>query len=464
MEHTSSNNQGSRFGNWLKTSITARMLMVGLLIVVLLIPLAYIKSLIAERAGRQQEVITEINEKWGEEVLIYGPILKVPYKTYVETTYTDQETKKVHTERKEKIKYGYFFPESLDIMGSVHPEPKSRGIYTTAVYQSESTLTGTFANLDFTEESVAAEDIVWDKARMIIKTSNLKGVNDEVAVNINANRYPFSSVYEGNKNQNNYYNPDFVQMHTLRSIALKEADSPKERSIRFSIDLNVNGSKQIRFIPIGKETTANLTSNWKTANFIGEFLPVNPDKITDEGFNAKWKVLDLNRPFAQQTFNYLPDLNEYASGVNFMIPVDEYQKSERSAKYGFLVIALTFLIFFLIQTLSKISIHPFQYLMIGLALTMFYTLLISISEHSSFLKAYLIAGVAVILLITLYSRSILKNIKFPMFILVSLSALYAFIFTIIQLESYALLVGSLGLFFILAIVMYVSRKIDWQNG
>jgi len=147
-----------------------------------------------------------------------------------------------------------------------------------------------------------------------------------------------------------------------------------------------------------------------------------------------------------------------------MIPVDEYTKSERSAKYGFLVIGLTFLLFFLIQTLSKIHIHPFQYLMIGLALTMFYTLLVSISEHSNFLRAYLIAGVSVISLITLYSKSILRTWKFPLFICASLTALYTFIYVIIQLESYALIVGSIGLFIILAIVMFVSRKIDWNNG
>ena len=194
------------------------------------------------------------------------------------------------------------------------------------------------------------------------------------------------------------------------------------------------------------------------------FLPYNNDKIHDNGFDAKWKVLDINRPFSQQHFDYLPDLSAFNCGVDFMIPVDEYQKSERSVKYGFLVIALTFLIFFLIQTMSNISIHPFQYLMIGLALTMFYTLLVSISEHSNFFKAYLIAGIAVILLITLYSKAILKTIKFPLFIATSLTALYAFIYVIIQLENYALLVGSIGLFIILAIVMFVSRKIDWSNG
>ena len=128
-----------------------------------------------------------------------------------------------------------------------------------------------------------------------------------------------------------------------------------------------------------------------------------------------------------------------------------------------MVIGLTLLVFLLIQLVSKIYIHPFQYVMIGLALVMFYTLLISISEHSSFLKAYLIAGGSVLGLITLYSRAILKGFKFPLLVSLSLASLYGFIYVIIQLENYALLVGSIGLFAILAIVMFASRKIDWGN-
>jgi inner membrane protein len=143
--------------------------------------------------------------------------------------------------------------------------------------------------------------------------------------------------------------------------------------------------------------------------------------------------------------------------------VDEYQQNERASKYGFLVIGLTFLIFFLIQSISKINIHIFQYSMIGIALIMFYTLLISITEHSSFSFAYLVAGASVIIMISLYSISILKDRKFPTFIGISLSVLYTFIYVIIQLEDYALLVGSIGLFLILAAVMYFSRKIEWNK-
>ena len=459
------NQQQGKFGKWVKTSITARMIMVGFLILILLIPLSYIEALIQERMNRQQEVVKEINEKWGEEVLIYGPILKVPYKTYQTKTKYNETTKVWEKEELEKIHYAYFFPDELNIISTINPEEKTRGIYKTAVYQSDISLKGKFKKPDFSEKEIKEEDIVWEKVRLVMQTSNLKGASSLFEININKNKYPLKSTHFSDNYENtNYREYQEVQLNELESNLLKIEDTPKEKPFSFSIDINMKGSEQIRFIPIGKETNVNIKSNWKTANFIGEYLPFNSDKINENGFDAKWKVLDINRPFSQQFFKGIPKLKKFSFGVNFMIPVDEYQKSERSAKYGFLVISLTFLVFFLIQTMSNIHIHPFQYLMIGIALTMFYTLLISISEHSSYLKAYLIAGFSVITLITLYSKSILKNIKFPFFICSSLTALYTFIFVIIQLENYALLVGSVGLFIILASVMYASRKIDWENN
>ncbi|WP_408048186.1 cell envelope integrity protein CreD [Tenacibaculum halocynthiae] len=456
-----SNQQNGKFGKWLKNSITARMLMIGLLIVILLIPLSFIKSLIYERMGRQQEVVNEINKKWGKEVLLYGPILKVPYKTYKVKNIFNTATQQNSEESIENIKYAYFFPKKLNVASTINPEEKKRGIYKTAVYKSSIAISGSFVKPDFSELDIKPENIIWEKSKLIIKTSNLKGVNSLVELKLNNSTYAFSSKRDTYNSTKSY--TKHVKLHKLESKYLKLEDVPLKKEVNFSLDMNINGSKQIRFIPVGKETTIEIKSDWKTANFLGEYLPYNSDKISDTGFNAKWKVLEINRPYPQQFFKGLPNLKEYAFGVNFMIPVDEYQQSERSAKYGFLVIGLTFLVFFLIQTMSKISIHTFQYLMIGIALIMFYTLLISISEHSSFFKAYLIAGISVVSLITAYSKSILKNIKFPLFIGASLVILYTFIYIIIQLENYALLVGSVGLFIILASVMYASRKIDWQN-
>lgn len=451
--------QQSKFGTWLRTSITARMLIVGFLTLILLIPLFFIEDLIRERSHRQTEVINEINQQWGNEVLIYGPILKVPYNVYKEKTVTDKKTKKAYTETIEETYNAYFFPEHLNINSTINPEEKKRGIYTTAVYNSKMQITGAFIKPDFSDVEINDKDILWNKAKIIIQSSNVKGVN-EAHLKLNETDYELTSKYNGKKN----YNYNELILHTLETKSINKEQFLFSKPLEFNINFNIKGSEQIRFIPTGRQTEAEMTSNWKTASFFGEFLPYNDDKINADGFDAKWKILDLNRPFSQEHYNGIPDLKAFAFGVNFMIPVDEYQKSERSAKYGFLVIGLTFLIFFLIQTMSKIAIHPFQYLMIGIALTMFYTLLVSISEHSNFLKAYLIAGISVITLITLYSKSILKTIKFPVFIGLSLTALYTFIYVIIQLENYALLVGSIGLFLILASVMYVSRKIDWSNG
>ncbi|MBC9796507.1 cell envelope integrity protein CreD [Sinomicrobium weinanense] len=458
MENTQKNT--GKIGHWLKNSITARMFMIAFLILVLLIPLSYIQDLISERSKRKEGVVKEISEKWGGEVLFYGPVLKVPYKTFQEKTVTDQNTKKVYTEITESINYAYFFPENLAIDTRIDPEEKYYGIYKTSVFESKMDISGVFTKPDFSEQEISDEHILWDKAKIIIRTSNLKGVNNKLQINFNENHYNFESKYSVKAGHGNSYTP----LHTVESSVLLKEDLPLKSGTDFHLSLHIKGSQQISFVPVGKETTAKISSHWKTANFFGEFLPYNENKIHKDGFDARWKVLDINRPFSQQHFNQLPDLNEFAFGVNFMIPVDEYQKSDRSAKYGFLVISLTFLIFFLIQTMSKIGIHPFQYLMIGLALTMFYTLLLSISEHSNFFRAYLVAGSSVVALITVYSHSILKTRKFSAFIFLSLTVLYSFIYVIIQLENYALLVGSIGLFLILATVMFISRKVDWGHS
>ncbi|TYA58274.1 cell envelope integrity protein CreD [Formosa maritima] len=451
--------QQNRFGQWIRTSITARMLMVGFLVIILLIPLQYINSLITERSIRQQDVVNEINDKWGNHVLVYGPILKLPYKTYTETKTFNESTKTYFTETKTHINYAYIFPENLDSEVEANSKTLKRGNFESAVFTTSMNFLGYFKKPNLELKGIKDEDIVWDRLKILIKTSNLKGIKNEMTIQVKNSSYPFETTFNKNSNDGLGY------LEELESSHLEDLDFTKSDKANFNFDIIFNGSKSIQIIPIGKATTMTMTSNWADPSFIGNFLPNNETKeITKDGFHADWKILHINRAFSQQYINKIPNLNEFAFGTKFMVMVDEYQKSERSAKYGFLVIGLTFLVFFLIQTMSNINIHPFQYLMIGLALTMFYTLLVSISEHSNFLKAYLVSGISVITLITLYAKSILKTLKFPVFIGLSLTALYTFIYVIIQLENYALLVGSIGLFLILAIVMFVSRKIDWNNN
>ena len=450
METHQTEKNNKKLWTWLKTSITAKFFMTGALTLLLMIPLSLIQDLITEREIRQQDVVSELNDKWGNEILLYGPILKVPYKVYHETAVYEEATQQTATKKSATTRYAYFFPKTLDINADVKTTSKKRNNFETTVFTTDIVTTGSFETPDFSLKSIPNEDIVWEKASLIIRTTNLKGLKSEVKLSMNGNTYNFEPLPA-----------DHSHIDTLESSFLSLEDLPTTTTRSFDFKLTYNGSKSIRFIPIGKLTNVQMTSDWKHPKHTGSFITQSKRTTENGGFEANWKLLHTNRSFSQQYFKVLPNLDQYAFGTDFIIPLDEYQQSERTAKYGFLVIGLTFLVFFLIQTLSKISIHPFQYLMIGLALVMFYTLLISISEHSSFFKAYLIAGTAVIVMITLYSKSILKNWKFPVLIGITLTALYSFIFVIIQLENYALLVGSIGLFIILGIVMYVSRKIDW---
>ncbi|WP_273274644.1 cell envelope integrity protein CreD [Maribacter polysiphoniae] len=440
-----------KIGNWFRTSISAKMLVVGFIFLILLIPLGFVKDLIRERETRQAGVIEEINQKWGNEVIIYGPIIKVPYKTYTEEKTFDEKTKTFTKNYKEVLNHAYFLPKTLDIDSEVNTRQLERGIYETVVYTADISMNGNFNKFDFSTVDLPEKDIIWDRATLLMQTSNLKGIRNEIQIRMNQNEYTLKPKF------------DESYMSTLESGFLRKQLKGNGDST-FSLKIKINGSDALRFIPIGGETSVSMHSDWHSPSFNGNYLPNDETKkISNKGFDAHWTVLETNRQFGQQFFNHLPNLNKFAFGTSLIVPIDDYQKTERTSKYGILIIGLTLLVFLLIQIISKIAIHPFQYFMIGLALIMFYTLLISISEHQNFLKAYLISGVAVVGLITAYSKTILKNRKFPMLVFGSLSALYAFIFVIIQLENYALLVGSIGLFIILGIVMFSSKKIDWSN-
>lgn len=445
--------QKQKIGNWFKNSISAKMLMVGFLILVLLIPLGFVQDLIRERGFRQIEVIDEINTKWGEEVILYGPILKVPYNVMVEEKVFDEKTKTFLKTEKSERHTAYFFPDDMNIKSEVQTKPLERGIYESVVYSAKTNIKGGYGNLDFSEKEVEERNILWDKATILFKTTNLKGIRNMVKIKLGEHEYALKPKFDNSN------------MNTLESDHLISLKEMQGHNSSFTSDIDINGSASLQFIPIGKETKVFMKSNWHSPSFNGNFLPdTEGKKISETGFEAKWKVLETNRKFGQYFFDNLPNLSEFSFGTNFLVPVDDYQKTERTSKYGLMIIGLTLLVFLLIQISSKIAIHPFQYLMIGLALVMFYTLLISISEHQSYLLAYIISGISVVSLITIYSRSILRNSKFTLLILGSMFSLYTFIFVIIQLEDYALLVGSIGLFIILGIIMFTSRKIDWTNG
>ncbi len=451
MENQTQNNSQNK--NFFQ-STTAKMILVGLLTLVLLIPLEFVKSLINERSLRKQEVVNEVADLWGRDVQFYGPMLRVPYKTFEEYKVTNEKTKVVTLERKSVIDYAYFFPEKLTNTTDVKKNTSlKRGIYNNVVFTANMKFDGYFNKPNYEKLGITEADMQWNRATIVVKTTNLKSIKSDLIIKLNNQGFNFES--RPSEQNDTFYDILETSVFDYKLIA-------KNDNINFSFLMQYNGSKSVKFIPVGKTTTVNLDSDWESPSFEGSFAANDKTKtINKKGFHADWKILGINRSFSQQYVKDIPNLDQYLFGVKFIETVDEYQQNERASKYGFLVIGLTFLIFFLIQSISKINIHIFQYLMLGLALIMFYTLLISITEHSSFIFAYLIASFSVISMIILYSISILKNKKFPLFIGLSLTALYTFLFVIIQLENYALLVGSIGLFFILGAVMYFSKKIDW---
>jgi inner membrane protein len=236
--------------------------------------------------------------------------------------------------------------------------------------------------------------------------------------------------------------------------------------LAFNSTLTINGSGGFRITPVGKVTRARCTSTWKDPSFDGAFLPdpTDGDATKGEGFSAQWMVLHLNRPYPQEFIGeQRMAMEESAFGVRLMQPVDEYLKNERASKYGLMLIVLVFLVFFFVEVLQELRIHPIQYLLVGFALSLFYTLLIAFSEHIGFAKAYILSALAVIGLVVAYSHSVIMVRRASQLLGLIMLLVFGFMFALIHQQDYALLFGSIGLFITLALVMWVSRRIDW-NG
>jgi inner membrane protein len=307
-------------------------------------------------------------------------------------------------------------------------------------------ITGHFSNISFSDWNISKEDILYHDAYIVSGISDLRGIKDNIVLEWNNTRHEFNAGV------------------ALINSGIKARVPVGEETYKFKYDLKLNGSQSIYFIPAGKETVVEVQSSWKDPAFVGGFLPESYH-IGDNGFAARWKVLHFNRNFPQRWLSTEPyDLDESSAfGVNLLLPVDHYQKNYRSAKYAVLIISLTFLIFFFIEVLNRKRIHPFQYILVGIALCVFYTLLLSFSEHLGFEISYLISAVAIIGLISIYLIGVLKSYWSSAIAASFLSLLYLFIFIILQLQDFALLAGSIGLFAALAVVMILSRNINWYE-
>lgn len=426
--------------NRLSQSITIKALMIAGLTLLLLIPNAMIQSLIGERKERSIETIEKINNKWSNAQTICAPILTIPYTTS-------------RLNLNEKIVYENHFinivPEDLKIDTEVFPEERHYGIYKTILYKSKISMSGSFDNINLQLED---SKIHWDKAYIRMGFSDLRGVTNNIDFKFNTANYSA----EAGVTRDWFIGKELV-------VSLNEAASLQdEKPIPFSCEINLNGSSMINFIPIGKTTQVHISGAWDSPGYIGNFSPDHT--FTEKGFDANWNVLRFNRSIPEMWIDSdVVDFTDASFGVSLVNTVDHYQQNMRSAKYSLMFIALTFVVFFFVELLTGKRIHPIQYLLVGLALILFYSLLLSISEQISFAWAYCIASVATIGMITLYTKSVFHSWKQTGILTFTLCLLYIFLFVVLQLEDVALLIGSIGLFVILGIIMYCSRKISWYR-
>lgn len=447
METQQTSNNGLR--NWFEESVLVKLGLIGFLTLLLLIPSSWIQDLIRERQSRQDEVIHEISDKWSDKQLIEGPVLIIPYKAMV-----SQQDNTGKVSYKESLTNIYILPELLNIASKANPEILHRGIFDAVVYNAKISVNGKFSAIELKKSGINPDMIQWDQAKVAIGLSDLKGLKNNPSIKLG------NSVYN--------VEPDFtsLKLFTNNLIVLPNLSADKNTALDFSFELDIRGSSELNFQHLGKSTVVKIDGNWNNPSFTGRYLP-EQRTVSAERFTATWKMPYFNRTFPQQWVDTNTTLvkgkDEGSFGVEFILPVDQYQKTMRSAKYSILIILLTFISLFFTELINKRKVHLLQYLLIGAAMTIYYTLLLSFTERVGFNMAYLIASVATIILIGSFISMILKNNKPAIVFSAILTIFYGFIYVIIQLQDLSLLFGSIGLFIIISVLMYLSAKMDWNR-
>jgi inner membrane protein len=410
------------FGKRNRTII--KLLGVGLLVLVLLIPLLMITGVLNDRLMRRNEAVADITSSWGKEQNVIGPVLGIPFqykfKAVKETPGPDGKLERREVEET-AIGNAYFMPQALKIDGDVQTQTLHRGIYDAAVFRAQVTLSGKFAPPDFGPLKIDMKDVQWKDAFVTIAVNDLRGTREGLVLDWGGTK---RSMLPGSQ----------VPGYTTGATASLGGDKPIANEVTFSIPLDFNGSDGIFFAPFGVQNEAKLTSNWPDPAFRGSFLPAER-LVRSDGFNATWKVSYYGRDYPQQwtsrggneRFNVLSVTNS-RFGANFLSVLDAYRYIERSIKYGVLFLVLVFTTFFLFEVTARQKIHPFQYLMVGAALCLFYLLLLSVSEFIGFGWAYLIATVASTILITWYCRFFLGGGVRTLMIRAGLAGVYTFLY------------------------------------
>lgn len=431
----------ARLGQALRQSATLRLLGIAGLILLLLIPATMLSQLVRERSQRHDEALREMSDKWGDAQTLAGPALAVPV--------LEREPGQADGGRRVTRRIVHLLPRELDVQGSLAPERRRRGLFEAVLYRASLQLEGRFDPAKLVLPGVAPQDVLWNEAVLELGISDLAGVADRI-----------SARFEGKacRIEPGLPAPGLAAagVHAVLPVALSAGGG------RFSIHLELNGSEDLLVAPVGETTRVRLSSTWTNPSFRGGFLPVK-SRIDKHGFEANWQVLDLNRNFPQVLQGPDQELAKTAFGVRLYDAADVYQQATRVSKYAVLLLVFTFAAFFLTETTSRRSIHPIQYILVGLATLLFYLLLLALGEYLPFGLAYLLAAASITALVAGYSRAATGSPRFQWVVAALLTTLHGYLYLVLQLEDYALLMGSLGLLAVLAAVMFFTRRIDWYG-
>jgi inner membrane protein len=348
----------------------------------------------------------------------------------------------------------FILPTRLDVSADLKQEAQPRyvGIYQVPVYVASLKLTGTFdfdADLPDIQARYAGLTYRWEQARLRVPLSQVRSLRELGNARFGTMHLAFAPVGHG--------------AYAGMDAAIQLGEALPRSPLSFDIELKMAGSRELSVLPLGGTTTVQLRSDWPDPSFQGAFFPATRS-ITSHGFDATWQVLQLNRSFSQSWMESEGDpeaLAASAFGVGLYQAVDIYQRSERAMKYALLFIALTFLTFFAWEHLTRVRLHPLQYLLVGLALSIFYLLLIALSEQISFAAAYWSAAIALVTLIGTYLAGALRKRQRGVVAAIAMIGVYAVLYALVLSENYALLMGSIVLFAALAVVMFVTRNVDW---